>query len=473
LARLVIVSNRVGTPGGTRTAGGLVVALQDALRDRGGVWVGWSGETVPGEPGPPKSVRRGRVTYVTLDLAREAYEAYYAGFANGTLWPLFHYRLGLIAFRRRDLEGYLAVNERFARTIAELLRPDDLVWVHDYHFLALGAALRRLGVANRLGFFLHIPFPAPEVLRALPGHERLLRALADYDLLGFQTGSDARCAAEGLERLVGARPAGEGRWRLDERTVTIGAFPVGIDTEGFARLAAQSANGPEARRLAESLAGRALVLGVDRLDYSKGLPGRLQAVAELLEHRPQWRRRITYLQIAPVSRGELRQYRALRSELEALAGRTNARFADVDWTPVRWVNRNVPRAVLAGYLRLARVGFVTPLRDGMNLVAKEYVAAQDPEDPGVLVLSRLAGAAEELASAVLVDPLDVEGMAEALDAALAMPLDERRARWAAAIAVLRENTAARWRTRFLEALEATRPAAGAAAGAFTRCAAAP
>jgi len=468
----VIVSNRVGMPGGTRTAGGLVVALQDALRDRGGVWVGWSGETVQGEPGPAKSLRRGRITYVTLDLAREAYEAFYVGFANGTLWPLFHYRLGLITFRRRDFEGYLAVNERFARTLAELLRPDDLVWVHDYHFLVLGAALRRLGVANRLGFFLHIPFPAPEVLRALPGHERLLRALADYDLLGFQTASDARCAAEGLERLVGATPVGEGRWRLDGRTVAIAAFPVGIETDGFARLAARAAEGPEVSRLAESLAGRALILGVDRLDYSKGLPGRLEAIAELLERRPQWRRRITFLQIAPVSRGELRQYRALRAELDALAGRTNARFADVDWTPIRWVNRNVPRAVLAGYLRLARVGFVTPLRDGMNLVAKEYVAAQDPEDPGVLVLSRLAGAAEELRSAVLVDPLDVEGMAEALDAALAMPLDERRARWAAAIAVLRENTAARWRTRFLAALEATGPAAGTAAGALTRCAAA-
>lgn len=459
MARLVIVSNRVGLPEeGGRRAGGLVVALRDALKDRGGLWVGWSGEAVEGEPGPPRSLRRGRVTYVTLDLAREAYEAYYVGFANGTLWPLFHYRLGLITFRRHDLEGYRAVNEAFARTIAELLRPDDLVWVHDYHFLSLAAALRRLGVANRLGFFLHIPFPAAEVLRALPGHERLLREMADYDLVGLQTESDVRCFAEGLVRLAGAEPIGPDRFRCAERTVAVGAFPVGIDTEGFARLAAQSANGPEARRLAESLAGRALVLGVDRLDYSKGLPGRLQAVAELLERWPQWRRRITYLQIAPVSRGELRQYRALRSELDALAGRTNARFADVDWTPVRWVNRNVPRPVLAGYLRLARVGFVTPLRDGMNLVAKEYVAAQDPEDPGVLVLSRLAGAAEELASALLVDPLDVEGLAEALDRALAMPLDERRARWAAAMEVLRANTAARWRTRFLEALEATRPA---------------
>ncbi len=454
MARLVIVSNRVGLPEeGGRRAGGLVVALRDALKDRGGIWVGWSGRTVEGEPGPPESLRRGRVTYVTLDLAREAYAAYYVGFANGTLWPLFHYRLGLIAFRRHDLEGYRAVNEAFARTIAELLRPDDLVWVHDYHFLALAAALRRLGVANRLGFFLHIPFPVPEVLRALPGHERLLREMADYDLVGLQTRSDARAFAEGLVRLAGAEPVGPDRFRCGERTVAVGAFPVGIDSEGFARLAAQSVNGPEARRLAESLAGRALVLGVDRLDYSKGLPGRLQAVAELLEHRPQWRRRITFLQIAPVSRGELRQYRALRSELDALAGRTNARFADVDWTPVRWVNRNVPRPVLAGYLRLARVGFVTPLRDGMNLVAKEYVAAQDPEDPGVLVLSRLAGAAEELDSALLVDPLDVEGLAEALDRALAMPLDERRARWAAAMDVLRANTAARWRTRFLEALE--------------------
>ena len=454
MARLVIVSNRVGLPEeGGRRAGGLVVALRDALKDRGGIWVGWSGETVAGEPGPPRSIRRGRVTYVTLDLAREAYEAYYVGFANGTLWPLFHYRLGLIAFRRHEFEGYVQVSEVFARTVAGLLREDDLVWVHDYHFLALAAALRREGVQQRVGFFLHIPFPAPEVLRALPCHERLLRDLAQYDLVGFQTKSDAQAFAEGLVRLVGAEPAGPDRFRCGERIVTVGAFPVGIDVEGFARLAAEAAAGPEARRLAESLGGRALILGVDRLDYSKGLPGRLQAVAELLERWPQWRRRITFLQIAPVSRGELRQYRALRSELERLVGRTNARFAEVDWMPVRWVNRSVPRPVLAGYLRLARVGFITSLRDGMNLVAKEYVAAQDPLDPGVLVLSRLAGAAEELESALLVDPLDVEGLAEALDRALAMPLDERRARWAAAMDVLRANTAARWRTRFLEALE--------------------
>ncbi len=451
----MIVSNRVGLPDEAgRRAGGLEVALRDALRDRGGVWVGWSGEVAEGEPGPPKSLRRGRVTYVTLDLDREGYERFYLGFANGTLWPLFHYRLGLIGFRRADLAGYRAVNERFAAVIAELVRPDDLVWVHDYHFLPLAAALRRRGVGNRLGFFLHIPFPAPEVLRALPRHEDLLRDLAAFDLVGLQTRSDARAFTECLERLAGAKLLEPGRLRLNGRELSVGAFPVGIDAEGFARLAAREAGGPEVRRLAESLAGRALVLGVDRLDYSKGLPGKLAAVAELLERWPHWRRRITFLQIAPVSRGELRQYRALRAELEALAGRTNARFADVDWTPVRWVNRAVPRPVLAGYLRLARVGLVTPLRDGMNLVAKEFVAAQDPEDPGVLVLSRLAGAAEELESALLVDPLDVEGVAEALDRALAMSLAERRERWAAAMRVLEANGAARWRDRFLAALEA-------------------
>ncbi len=451
----MIVSNRVGLPDEAgRRAGGLEVALRDALRDRGGVWVGWSGEVAEGEPGPPKSLRRGRVTYVTLDLDQEGYERFYLGFANGTLWPLFHYRLGLIGFRRADLSAYLAVNERFAGVIAEELREDDLVWVHDYHFLPLAAALRRRGVSNRLGFFLHIPFPAPEVLRALPRHEDLLRDLAAFDLVGLQTRGDALAFTECLERLAGAKLLEPGRLRLNGRELSVGAFPVGIDAEGFARLAAREAGGPEVRRLAESLAGRALVLGVDRLDYSKGLPGKLAAVAELLERWPHWRRRITFLQIAPVSRGELRQYRALRAELEALAGRTNARFADVDWTPVRWVDRSVPRPILAGYLRLARVGLVTPLRDGMNLVAKEFVAAQDPEDPGVLVLSRLAGAAEELESALLVDPLDVEGVAEALDRALAMSLAERRERWAAAMRVLEANGAARWRDRFLAALEA-------------------
>lgn len=457
MARLVIVSNRVGTPGAPRAAGGLVVALQDALRARGGLWVGWSGEVVDGPVGSPRRVRRGRIEYVTTDLARDAYRAFYVGFANGTLWPLCHYRLGLIGYRRAEHEGYLAVNETFARLVAELVRPEDLIWVHDYHFLTLGAALRRLGVTNRLGFFLHVPFPAPEVLRALPGHERLLRDMAAYDLLGFQTRGDARACAQSLEHLAGAEPAGTGRWRLGQRTVTVDAFPVGIDTEGFARLAGATAGRPEVERLRESLGERALILGVDRLDYSKGLPARFEAVAELLERTPRWRRRITFLQIAPISRGELAQYRSLRRELDGLAGRINARFADVDWTPIRWVNRNVPRDVLAGYLRLARIGLVTPLRDGMNLVAKEYLAAQNPDDPGVLVLSCLAGAAEELESALLVNPIDVEGVAEALDRALAMPLEERKERWAAAMAVLREHTATRWRNRFLETLEAIRP----------------
>lgn len=454
----MIVSNRVGTPGGDDRAGGLVVALRDALRERGGVWVGWSGEVVEGEPGAPRSVARGRVVWTTLDLPRADFEAYYNGFANGTLWPLFHYRLGLIAFRRDHLEAYFRVNDAFARTIAELLRPDDLVWVHDYHFLPLAAALRRRGVANRVGFFLHIPFPGPDVLEALPDHERLLEAMADYDLLGFQTRGHARAFGDALERRIGARDLGDGRFRVGDRVVAVGVFPVGIDADGFARLAAAAGAVPETRRLAESLAGRALILGVDRLDYSKGLPARFEAVGELLERAPAWRRRVTFLQIAPISRGEIAQYRAMRRELDELAGRLNARFAEVDWTPVRWVNRSVPRTLLAGYLRLARVGLVTPLRDGMNLVAKEYLAAQDPADPGVLVLSRLAGAADELTSALLVNPFDVEEVGEALERALAMGIAERRERWAAAMRVLRENRAERWRERFVTALEATRPA---------------
>jgi trehalose 6-phosphate synthase len=440
MPRLVIVSNRVPVPkpGAKTQPGGLAVALKDALEGRTAIWFGWSGQTSR-EPGDePAIVEANGVSYATIDLSEQELKLYYTGYSNGTLWPLLHYRMGLVEFRREEEEGYRAVNERFARVLAAKLRPEDVIWVHDFHLFPLAGALRRLGLRNRIGFFLHVPFPPAPFFAALPRGEALLADIAEYDLVGMQTEEDAANLAGAL--------AGAG---LSTR---VEAFPIGMDAEGFAETAARAARSADTKRLAESLNDRALLLGVDRLDYSKGLPNRFLGVDRLLRRFPEQRRHVTFLQVAPVSRGELQQYRALKRELDELAGRINGQHAEVDWAPIRWITRPSARNSLAGYLRLAKVGVVTPLRDGMNLVAKEYVAAQSERDPGVLVLSRFAGAVAELPGAVVVNPHDPDEIAEGLQAALTMPLPERQERWRENMAHLKQNSAARWSKGFLAAL---------------------
>jgi trehalose 6-phosphate synthase len=454
LARLVIVSNRVAMPRERLRAGGLAVALKESLQQHGGLWFGWSGE-VSETPSPqPRRASQGRVSYAVLDLSPAEHKGFYLDFANATLWPLFHYRLGLIDFNRAGWEAYRAVNARFAEQLVPLLGADDIIWIHDYHFIPLAAELRRRGVQNRIGFFLHIPFPAPEVLAALPGHESLVRDLCACDLIGFQSRNDMRALTEYILHEAEGTVGADGRIAAYGRVLRAGVFPIGIDTGDFATLAGREAGSEETRRLADSLAGRRLVIGVDRLDYSKGIPQRFEAFHHLLADKPEHRGKVTYMQIAPISRGEVAQYRRLRNELDGLTGRINGKFAEFDWVPVRYLNKSFSRPSLAGFYRHAKVGLVTPLRDGMNLVAKEYVAAQDPADPGVLVLSRFAGAARELKAALIVNPHDTEQIADALHRALAMPLDERHQRWESLMAVLRANTIVHWRENYLAALQA-------------------
>ncbi len=445
MARLVIVSNRV-PPARARgaQAGGLAVALKAVIGRREVLWFGWSGETADPIP-PPQTVVAGRLTTITTDLTEEEERLYYTGYSNGTLWPLLHYRSGIFEFRRAEEEAWRAVNERFAALLAPLLRPDDLVWVHDFHLIPLLRRLRAHGCTQRIGFFLHVPFPPPALFAALPRVEALLADLAAADLIGVQTEQDAAHLAGTLD---GHRLAAQ-----------IGAFPVGIDLQRFARDAASAVGKNEMTRLLASLAGRALILGIDRLDYSKGLPHRLRGYAALLRRFPQHRGKVSFLQAAPVSRGSVAQYRMLRRELDELAGRINGEHAEFDWVPLRWLTRPLPRKVLAGFLRHARVGLVTPLRDGMNLVAKEFVAAQDPEDPGVLVLSRFAGAAAELQGALQVNPHDPEDITEALQAALTMPLAERQARWRRDWDALAAPAGGDWARAFLDRLRAA-PAEG-------------
>ena len=427
------------------------MVMREALRDRDGVWFGWSGNIVDADTGAARTMTSGATTYATVDLTRAEYERYYLGFANATLWPILHYRLGLVDYDRDDYEGYLQVNARFARALQPLLRPDDFVWVHDYHLIPFAAALRRLGVGNPIGFFLHTPFPSADVLSALPRHEELLAALVAYDLVGFQTDDLLQAFLGCLTRLVAGSSPGCSRF-LAGRSYRTGVFPVGIDADALAGAADQAAHSTELRRLESSLQGRGLVIGVDRLDYSKGIAQRFKAIEKLLNEWPEHRRNVDYLQVTPHSRDELPHYRALRRELEASAGRINGKYAECDWSPIHYVNKSFSRQTLAAFYRLAHVGLVTPLRDGMNLVAKEFVAAQSAADPGVLVLSRFAGAARELGGALLVNPIDTSEIAGALHRALAMPLQERQERWRAMIAILRDNTIETWRASFLAAL---------------------
>ncbi|MEN3974040.1 alpha,alpha-trehalose-phosphate synthase (UDP-forming) [Emcibacter sp. SYSU 3D8] len=459
MSRLVCVSNRVAQPGKSPSrAGGLAVALREAMKERGGLWFGWSGDVTKSAPAEPRIRHSGGITYATIDLTEEDHRDFYEDFSNGVLWPLFHHQLNRSDFHRSGYEGYLRANKAFARHLAPLLQDDDLIWIHDYHFIPLAAELRRLGVRNRIGFFLHIPFPAAEMLTALPVHRQLVSDLCKYDLIGLQTEDDVRALMRYLiDEEMGSVSAG-GHIETLGRSVHAAAFPIGIDTDHFSRLAHMSQESDETRRLRESLAGRALVIGTDRLDYSKGIPQRLEAFEKLMTDWPEHRSRVTFMQVAPVSRGELSQYRSLRQEIEGLAGHINGRFAEFDWTPVRYLNKALSRDVLAGFFRSSRVGFVTPVRDGMNLVAKEYVAAQNPEDPGVLVLSRFAGAARELTDALLVNPYDVDAMAAALNRALTMPLDERIARWTAMHDVVSSNTITVWHESYVRELARVRVA---------------
>ena len=452
MARVFIVSNRVAVPDPKRGvhAGGLEVALRSTLERHNCVWLGWSGDVKRKKDCETRVITRGPMTYIVTDLSKEDYEEYYSGFANRVLWPILHYRLDLAEFVRRDLTGYLRVNEHFAAELDKVLEPDDIVWVHDYHLIPMAKALRERGRNNKIGFFLHIPLPPPEILTALPNHDRLIPALCHYDLVGFQTHGDSANFARYLASECGM-PANLPRSYGAAGSIgamRIGTFPVGIETREFNQMARRSVKTPFVKRVRESLPGTAII-GVDRLDYSKGITHRMEAYERFLKANPDWRGRVTYMQITPKSRSEIHEYAEMERMLDAAAGHINSTFGDVSWTPVRYTNKAYSRSALAGLYRSARVGLITPLRDGMNLVAKEYVAAQDGADPGVLILSRFAGAAAEFEAALLVNPYDPEAVGGAITRALSMSLEERVARHTQLFRTLLANDITDWGDRFL------------------------
>jgi trehalose 6-phosphate synthase len=314
--------------------------------------------------------------------------------------------------------------------------------------------VRELLPHARIGFFLHIPFPPPEIFKSLPNHARLARGLCAFDVVGFQTTNDRRNFEKYLTEDLGAKPLGDCQFAVMGRRVTVKAYPIGIDAAEFERLATAPTAQAAIKRITPFLGGRKLVLGVDRMDYSKGIPERFEAMGRLLDHYPDLHGKIAYTQIAPPSRSKVEEYADLREDLDRLAGRINGDYGDLDWIPIRYLARSYPREELAGLYRVARLALVTPLHDGMNLVAKEFVAAQDPEDPGVLLLSQFAGAAEQLSGgALLVNPHDMSGMADAMKEGLSMPIQERKRRHLAMLKVTREQDISWWREAFMADLD--------------------
>jgi trehalose 6-phosphate synthase len=420
------------------------------------LWFGWSGRTGEETSAEARITAHNAIQYATIDLSQDDYDQFYVGFSNGTLWPLLHFQLGRIEFRREQLEGYRRVNERFAKALKKLLRPGDLIWAHDYHLIPLANALRALGVKNRIGFHLHVPFVPASVFAALPQGDGLLKDLCAYDVIGFQTLEHQHDFLDTVSQMLPYLTDRDGAIVTPHGVVSSIVAPVGIDGPAFRDQAQRSASGKNVRRLLDSLAGRSLIIGVDRLDYSKGLPNRFEAYNRLLTRFPEHRLHVSYLQIAAPSREEVAEYAALRPELSRLAGDINGRHGAFDWVPLRYMSQGVARSTLAGFYRVARVGLVTPARDGMNLVAHEYVAAQDPADPGVLVLSRFAGAASYFDDALIVNPFDPDEVAEAVNHALTLPLAERQRRHASLYDQVRAMTAEAYCSTFLRALSSPR-----------------
>jgi trehalose 6-phosphate synthase len=454
--KLIVVSNRVARAASNEPmTGGLAAALLPVVEKSGAIWVGSSDRLREGGKTDPFAAIEalGAGALALVDLPAAHYAGYYEGFANSALWPALHSRLDLIRVSHDDYQSYREVNAFMARTLLRFRKPDAAFWIQDYHFLTLGAELRELGITHPIGFFLHTPWPSATIIAGVPNHRELIEAMLAYDLIGFQTEDDRHNFLDYIRTELG--------YAVQDETVTsrygiarCAVFPIGIDADKFAHQAARATMHPDVSRLRKSLNGEKLIIGVDRLDYSKGLIHRINAFDQLLTTHPNWLRCVSLLQIATPSRGAIEAYGNLQGELAKLISDVNGRHADVDWTPIRYLNKGFRQTVLAGLYRVAQVGLVTPMQDGMNLVAKEYVAAQNPNDPGVLVLSKFAGAADELDTALQVNPHDVEGTARTLATALAMPLTERRMRWEAMMAKLRRGSVQAWFADFVEALQA-------------------
>lgn len=449
MKRIVLVSNRVLNLSAAAQAGGVSVALADILKTERGLWFGWNGEVAASAEALEtiSVVKAGATSSIaTVPISEEEHRAYYLGYSNSVLWPVFHNRLDLAQFEAGYYRNYVDVNRRFARQLYSLLEPDDVIWIHDYHLIPLAEELRKLGVTSPIGFFLHIPAPPSQTFLAIPEYRELARALSAYDLIGVQTQADVANLIAFFEDAVAGRILQDARISVFDRRLAIASFPVGISLPDF-----QGA--VPARELAQATPAAKRIIGIDRLDYTKGLPQKFRAYERFLEKHESYRGKVVLSQIAPPTREDVEAYSDIQHTLEHLAGHINGRFGDMDWVPIHYIHRTTARKRLRDIYRSSQICLVTPLRDGMNLVAKEYIASQDEADPGVVILSRFAGAAEQLKETVIVNPYDIDNVAEGIKQGLEMPLDERKDRHARLLQSISTYDTFTWRKSFLRALE--------------------
>ncbi|HEY6461338.1 MAG TPA: bifunctional alpha,alpha-trehalose-phosphate synthase (UDP-forming)/trehalose-phosphatase, partial [Polyangiaceae bacterium] len=460
MARLILVSNRLpvtveinGGVGVKKSSGGLVAGLRGPHEASGGTWVGWPGDVskLDDEQRAQLDAQLAEMRCVPVHLTPDQVSRYYDGFSNGVLWPLFHYLLDRIPPTSQEWNDYRDVNERFAEAAARAWQPGDLVWVHDYQLMLVPQMVRQRVPSARIGFFLHIPFPAAEVLRILPWRQQILEGLLGADLVGFHTFTYRSHFSASLLRILGLPTRGDHVY-FDGRDIRLGAFPLGVDAERLGALSADPAVAHDVEAIRAEAGGQKMLLGIDRLDYTKGIPRRLLAFERFLERDPAWRGKVRLVQVAVPSRGEVPSYQEFRRTVDELVGRINGAYSTVDWVPIHYVHRSMTEAQVVALYRAADVMLVTPLRDGMNLVAKEFVTCRTDEE-GVLVLSELAGAAEEMGEALQVNPYDVEAMAQAYADALTMNEDERRVRMRALRQRIGSGDVHTWARSFIEELE--------------------
>jgi trehalose 6-phosphate synthase/phosphatase len=460
--RVIVVSNRLpvtlrraGDGWQTRrTAGGLATAMQPVLEHGNGIWIGWTGETSETNDSDRSAIIAGwakQSRYFAVDLDTETAHGFYEGIANQTLWPLLHHFPSLVSFDPQHWNAYVRANETFRDEILKHLRPNDLVWIHDYHFLLLPQMLREAAPEVSVGFFLHVPFPSSSVFRILPKREELLRGMLGADYLGFHTHRYLQHFRTSILRLLGCKSQMD-RVEVGRRLVRLDALPIGIAPDQFSKLLTKNeATRRQLVELKKRFQYQKIILGVDRLDYTKGIPERLRAYQKFLQDSPEWRGKVVLIQVAVPSRERVPKYNRLRKEVDELIGQINGDWATTDWSPITYVRRGLPQAELAALYAAADVALVTPLRDGLNLVAKEYVACKSSGD-GVLVLSEFAGAAAEMGEALLVNPYDVEGLSLAIGRALSLNETEKRERMMALYRRVHKNNVFAWGERFIENL---------------------
>ncbi|MDV7706349.1 trehalose-6-phosphate synthase [Acinetobacter pittii] len=455
MSKLIVLSNRISMPSGKASAGGLAVAVQDALNDSNGIWLGWNGQQITDSEAPEfaQAYSQG-IDYITCPLTHQQYAQYYCGFANKVLWPAMHHRDDLIEYDAEEYNTYQKVNRLFAQKLKELAQPEDLIWVHDYHFFSVARYCRELGMQNKIGFFLHIPFASLNIWHKIPVARELIQDLSQYDVIGLQTQIDQNACMQTCLNLLEAQKIQSNSISYKKRQILIKSYPIGVQPELIQKQAQQDLATSSVFNF-EEIPRQKTIIGVDRIDYSKGLLERFNAFATFLETSPEYHGLVRHLQVAIPSRTDIPAYQRLYQRFKTKLELINEEFAHEDWRPVDCCYDTVQHHNLMHIYRHSDICWISSLRDGMNLVAKEYIAAQDPENPGVLILSKYAGAAEQMSQALIVDPQDRAAMMDTLKMALEMSKAERINRYQQLIEGLTSSDLTHWRNNFLDDLEKT------------------